>query len=49
MHGLLTTTKIIQCFALRVAAVAVGVGKIPVQLESGEKNASRPQLTYRQD
>ena len=37
MHGLLTTTKRMQCFALRV--VAVGVGKIPVRLESGKRNA----------
>ena len=29
-----------QCFALR--GVAVGVGKIPVQLESGERMRSRP-------
>ena len=35
MHGLLTTTKIVQCFALRLRVV--GVGKIPpVRLESGE-------------
>ena len=34
MHGLLTTTKRMQCFAIRV--VAVGVGEIPVRLESGE-------------
>ena len=32
-----------QCFALRV--VVVGVGKIPVQLESGERICSRPELT----
>ena len=34
MHGLLTTTKRMQCFAFRV--VTVGVGEIPVRLESGE-------------
>ena len=40
MHGLLTTTKIMQCFALRLRVV--GVGKIPpVQLESGEIMRSR--------
>ena len=36
MHGLLTTTKRMQYFALRLRVVAVGVGKIPVRLESGE-------------
>ena len=37
MHGLLTTMKIMQCFALRVVAVGVGKNaKIPVRLESGE-------------
>ena len=41
MHVLLTTTKIMQCFALRVMAVAVGVGKTLVQLESGERRRSR--------
>ena len=46
MHGLPTTTKRMQqCFALRVMAVAVGVGKIPVHLESGERMRSRPELT----
>ena len=39
IHGLLTTTKRMQCFALLV----VGVGKIPpVRLESGEIMRSRP-------
>ena len=39
MHGLLTTTKIMQCFALGL----VVVGKIPpVRLESGEVMRSRP-------
>ena len=39
MHGLLTTTKRMQCFALRL----VVVGKIPpVRLESGEVMRSRP-------
>ena len=45
MHGLLTTTKRMQCFALRVLAVVVEVGKnakIPVRLESGEIMRSRP-------
>ena len=43
-HSLLTTTKIMQCFALRpfVGVVAVAVGKIPVQLESGEIMRSGP-------
>ena len=40
MHGLLTTTKRMQCFALRV--VAVGMDKIPLRLESGEIMRSRP-------
>ena len=41
MHGLLTTTKIMQCFALRLRVV--GAGKIPpVRLESGEIMRSRP-------
>ena len=41
MYGLLTTTKIIQCFALRLRVM--GVGKIPpVRLESGETMRSRP-------
>ena len=38
MHGLLTTTKRMQCFALRV----VGGGVPPVRLESGEIMRSRP-------
>ena len=39
MHGLLTTTKRMQCVALRL----VVVGKIPlVRLESGEVMRSRP-------
>ena len=43
MHGLLTTTKIMQCFALRVLAVGVGKNaKIPVRLESREITRSRP-------
>ena len=42
-HGLLTTTKIMQCFALRVLAVEVGKNaKVPVRLESGEIMRSRP-------
>ena len=41
MHGLLTTTKIMQCFALRVVAVGKNA-KIPVRLESGEIMRSRP-------
>ena len=46
MHGLLPTTKRMQCFAIRVIAVLVpGVGKIPVPLESGERMHSRPELT----
>ena len=40
MHGLLTTTKIMQWFARR----GRGVGKIPVQLESGERMRSRLEL-----
>ena len=43
MHVWLTTTKIMQYFYLRV--VAVGVDKIRVQLESGEKMRSRSELT----
>ena len=41
MHGLLTTTKIMQYFALRVVAV----GKIPVRfgLEPGERMCLRPE------
>ena len=40
MHGLLMTTKIMRCFALRLHVV--GVGKIPpVRLESGEIMHSR--------
>ena len=40
MYGLLTMTKIMQCFALRLRVV--GVGKIlPVRLESGEIMRSR--------
>ena len=38
MHGLLTTTKRMQCVALRLRVVRVG--KIPpVRLESGGNNA----------
>ena len=40
MHGLLTTTKIMQRFVLRVGAV--GMCKIPLRLESGEIMRSRP-------
>ena len=41
MHGLLTTKKRLQCFALRLRVVRVG--KIPpVRLESGEIRRSRP-------
>ena len=41
MHGLLTTTKRMKCFALRLRVV--GAGKIPpVRLESGEIMRSRP-------
>ena len=36
MHGLLTTTKRMQCFALHVVAVGKNA-KIPVRLESGGK------------
>ena len=43
MHVLLTTTKRLQCSDLRV--VAMGVGKIPVQLETGDRMRSRPELT----
>ena len=40
-HGLLMTTKRMQCFTLRVRVVEVG--KIPpVRLESGEIMRSRP-------
>ena len=38
-----TTTKILHYFAFRV--MAVGVGKIPVHLESGERMRLRPELT----
>ena len=38
MPGLLATTKIMPCFAL----CAVGMGKIPLRLESGEIMRSRP-------
>ena len=42
MHDLLTTTKRMQCFALRLHHV-VGVGKIQsVRLESGEIMHSQP-------
>ena len=43
MHVLLTMTKRIQCFPLRV--MAVEVGKIWVQLESGQRIPSPPELT----
>ena len=37
MHGLITTTKRMQCFVLRVVAVRVGKNaKVPVRLESGK-------------
>ena len=40
MHGLLTTTKRMQCFAVRLRVV--GAGEIPpVRLESGEIMRSR--------
>ena len=39
MNVLLTTTQIMQCFALHVVA------KIPVQLQSGERMRSQPELT----
>ena len=42
MHGLLTTTKRMQCFALRVVAVGMGKMPLPVRLESGEIMCSRP-------
>ena len=43
MHGLLTTTKRMQCLALCVVAVGVGKNaKIPVRLESREILRSRP-------
>ena len=47
MHGLFTTTKRMQCFALRLRhktqVHVVGVGKIPpVRFESGEIMRSRP-------
>ena len=48
MHGLLPTTKRMQCFALRVVAVLVpGVGNNPVpkESESGERMHLRPELT----
>ena len=44
MHGLLPTTKRMQCFAHRVVAVP-RLGKIPARLESGERMRSRPELT----
>ena len=40
MHGFLTTTKRMHCFALRLRVV--GVGNIPVRLESGEIMRPRP-------
>ena len=47
MHGLLTTTKRMHCFALRLrhkfVLWPVGVGKIPpVPFKSGEIMLSRP-------
>ena len=41
MHSLLTTTKRMQCFALRIRVVGVGK-KPPVRLESGEIMRSGP-------
>ena len=45
MHGLLTTTKRMQYFALRefVSCPWCWVGNIPVRLESGEIMHSRPE------
>ena len=46
MHGLLTTTKMMQCFGKTwhyFLLLVVAVGKIPVRLESGESMRSRPE------